>query len=118
MRCLPIWFFNTIDIGKSANDHDEIITASLRSNDKIGKDVLIFSGTSDNEPGAELSFDKYLKFSGSVRCVCHTISLLSKEPFESIPFLSTCISRINDLAAFINNHGKIASSLSSLQCEK
>ncbi len=41
----------------------------------LDKDVVVFSGTTDNEPAVALGVDRYLAFGGSVRCLCHTLSL-------------------------------------------
>lgn len=39
---------STLDLDKYADEHESIIRSALKSNDRIGSDVLIFPGTSKN----------------------------------------------------------------------
>ncbi len=75
LRTFPLCFFDTEEIGKTAEEHEAIITAAVRDNDKLGSDVLVISGTCDNEPSVALGVDRYLNFSGAVRCCCHALAL-------------------------------------------
>lgn len=50
MKSFPMHFLNTAYIGKTAGEHEPIKRSAVTNNEKIGKRVLIFSGTSDNEP--------------------------------------------------------------------
>lgn len=46
-------------MGKSANEHRAIIRPALGNNDKVGLEVLVFSGTSDNGPNVSFGMDQY-----------------------------------------------------------
>lgn len=74
LRTFPIFLFDTVDVGKWAKKHQQIISVAIVRSDRLDKDCLIFSVTFDNESFLALRVDKYLNFSGPVRCICHTIA--------------------------------------------
>ncbi len=91
--------FSTLKfLGKTASDHFDIITAALQSSAMLYKDVLVFSGTTDNEPAVALGVDRYLAFGGSVRCLCQTRSQAVNDAVTEGEFLSTVLRRIGDIA--------------------
>lgn len=57
MTTFPLCFFDTEDMGKSADDHKSVISDGISRNDKLGDDMLVFSGPSDNEPSVALAVD-------------------------------------------------------------
>ena len=79
--------------------------------------MLIFSGTSDNEPSVALGVDQYLNFSGSLRCICHTLSLAVNDAIDSIPFLKASLKQINDISNFLSKHHDINENIVSEQCK-
>ncbi len=88
-------------MGKSAEEHEAIITAAVRDNDKLGWDVLVFSGTSDNEPSVALGVDHYLNFSGAVRCCCHTLALAVNDAVRNCNSVTTFVQRINCISVYL-----------------
>ncbi len=50
LRTFLLCLFVTEEMGKSVEEHEAIITATVRDNEKLGLDCLVFSGISDNEP--------------------------------------------------------------------
>lgn len=71
------------------------MVASTSKNDKLGSNVAVISGTSDNDAATALGVDQFLNFSGSVRCVCHTLALVVNDAVEECPFLSDALIHIN-----------------------
>lgn len=117
LRSFPICFFDTVDLGKSSEDHRQIIQAAVDRSDKVGKNVLIFSATSDNEPAVALAIDRYLNFSGSVRCICHSLSLSINDACESTPFLVKVLDKIRAITMYVNQRGSTSSKLIYMQCK-
>lgn len=91
-------------MGKSADAHEVVISAAVMKNEKLGDAVLVFSGTSDNEPSVTLGVDQYLNFSGYVRCVCHTLAQGVNDAVCNGLFLSVLLNRINSISTKVNNH--------------
>ena len=50
MKSFPLSFLNTVDISKKDDNHEHKIKACINTDEKLGSDVLSFSGTSDNKP--------------------------------------------------------------------
>lgn len=67
VREFPLLFFDTEEICKSDETDDMNKVAAMNENDKLGGILLIFSGTSDNEPSVALGVYLFLSFSVSVR---------------------------------------------------
>eukprot|EP00171_Calliarthron_tuberculosum_P003336 IDg3336t1 len=116
LRTFPLCFFDTEDLGKSANEHEAVIAAAVHDNDKLGPDVLVFSGTSDNEPSVALGVDKYLNFSGAVRCCCHSLALAVNDAVRDCLFVTEVLQRINAISTYVNMHKKVSAKLVQLQC--
>lgn len=102
-------------MGKSANDHAEILSAVVTSNDNISKKVLAFSGTSDNKPRVAIGIDRYLKVSCSVHFLCHTPSLSVNSSVCSGSF-SFVLGQINIISTYFNQRAKVSTKLVKLQC--
>lgn len=68
MQCMPLCFFDTQDMGKTAEVYERIMRAAISSNDKLHSDVLLFSVNSDNEAAVALGVDCYLSFRGQIPC--------------------------------------------------
>ncbi len=105
-----------LSISKSAEEYEAIITAAVRDNDQLGSDVLVFSWASDNEPSVALGVDRYLNFSGAVRCCCHTLTLAVNEAVRNCNFVTTVLQRMNCISAYLNTHTKVGAKLVQLQC--
>lgn len=116
MRSMPLCFFATCDMSKTADDHEQIIAAAIKRNDKIGEHVLIFSGTSDNEAAVALGVDQFLNYTGPVRCICHTLSLAVNEACNSTPFHSSILEKINNISTYFNHHDTLSAKLIKHQC--
>eukprot|EP00171_Calliarthron_tuberculosum_P019953 IDg19953t1 len=82
------------EIGKSANDHEAIISAIFTRNGNLVQRVLVFSGTSDNESSVALRVDRYRNYSGAVRCICYTIHLAVNAAVHDTDFLSNVLMQI------------------------
>ncbi len=102
LRTFHFCFFDTEVMGKSAGQHEAITTAAVRDNDKLGSDALVFSETSDNEPSVALGVDRYLNFSGAVRCCCHTLALTVNDAVRNCNAATTALQRINCISAYLN----------------
>lgn len=114
MRTFLLCSFNTEKIGKSAEEHEKIIRGAVKSNDKLGEDVLIFSGTSDNEPSVALGVNLFLNFSGSVRFVCHSLTLAVNDAVRCCKFLILIHENINDICTYVKSHNKVGARLIQL----
>lgn len=118
LKSFPICFMNTVDIGKSAIEHESIIKSALRNNEKLGADVLIFSGTTDNEPSVALGMDQYLNFSGAFRCICHSLSLAVNDSIKDGDFLDACVNNIGKITNYLVMHKSVGAKLVELQCKE
>ena len=116
LRTFPVCFLDIQGMGKSADEHEAIISASLSSNDKIGKSVLVFSGTSDNEPSVVLGMDQYFNYSGSVRCIYHTLALAVNDAIETESFIKSALQRIISITRYMNRHKTVGARLLQMQC--
>ncbi len=65
LRTFPLYFFDTEEMGISAEEHEAMTTVAVRDNEKLRSDVLFFSGTIDNEPIVALGVDRSVNFSGA-----------------------------------------------------
>jgi len=116
LRCFPLCFFDTKDLAKYADDHERIIQASVKDNDKLSDNVLIFSGTSDTEAAVALGVDQYLNFSGSVCCICHVLALAVNDGVSDTSFIGIVLTQINSLVTYLKTHPKVNSKLMQVQC--
>lgn len=66
---ISVVFFETQEILEK-----KTITVSsvIPDNNELGKNVLAFSDTSNNEASVALGVVQYLNYNGSVGCICHT----------------------------------------------
>lgn len=117
MDMLPICFFNTEDIGKSGDDHAAILRAAVSRNDKLGDNVLMFTGTCDNEPAVCLGVDQFLGFSGGVRCIAHTLALAVNESVPDGSYTRGILNRINSITTYLNMHTGQLAKFFSLQAD-
>eukprot|EP00171_Calliarthron_tuberculosum_P014900 IDg14900t1 len=104
------------DMGKSSNDHAAIFSGAFNTYDKLGKNVLVFSGTSDNEPNVALGVDYYLNFRNSVRCICHTLALCVNSSVLTGDFIYSVLGQISNISTYVNQHTKVQTKLVKLQC--
>lgn len=86
-----------------------------KSTDKLGIDVLMFSGTSDNENSIDHGVDMFLNVSGSVRCICRSFSLEVNESISVGDFHDNVIRRINNTGNYVNHRLKVRAKLSFFQ---
>ncbi len=57
-----------------------------------------------------LGVDRYLSFSGGVRCCCHKLALAVNDAVRNCKFVTTVLQRINCIRAYLNKHTKRAPS--------
>lgn len=95
-------FLDTEEAGKTAYEHEAIISAVSKSNFKLGKAVLMFSDNSDNDSSVSFGVDLFLNFSGLVRCICHSLSPAVKESISVGDFLDDVLRRIEDISNHVN----------------
>lgn len=117
LKSFPLWFLDT-KVGKTAYEHKEIISYEAKSNEKLGKGVLMFSGTSDNEISVALGVYLFLNFSGSVRCISHSLSLAVNESTAVGDFLDDVLRRIDYISNYGNHRLKVGTKLVQLQCHE
>ncbi len=91
-RQFSFCLFGKEEMGKSEDEHESITTAAVRDNDKLVSDVVVASGTSDNEPREALGVNRYLNFSGAVRCYCHTLALAVDDAKRNYSFSQSSFS--------------------------
>ncbi len=115
LRTFPLCLFDTEDMGKSAEEYEAIITAAVRDSGKLGSDVHVFSGASDSEQSVALSVDRYLNFSGAVRCSCHTLALAVNDAMRTCNFVATVVQRIYRIGACLNTHTKVGARFVELE---
>jgi len=118
IKSFPLCFFNIEDMGKTANAHKAIMDAAISTNDKLGSNVVVMSGTSDNDPATALGVDQYLNFSGSIRCVCHTLALAINDAVLECTFLSDYLTKIGEITKYVNYRSKISAQIAELQCRE
>ncbi len=59
---------------------------------------------SDNEPSVALGVALFLNFSGSVRCVCHTLALAVDDSVGCCEFLLSVLECINAVRTYVKSH--------------
>jgi len=116
LKTFPLCFLSLEDLGKTANQHEAVMSAAITTNDKLGSNVVVMSGTSDNDPATALGVDQYLEFSGSVRCVCHTMALAVNDAVSECDFLTDALSQISEITKYVNYRPKISTQIAAHQC--
>lgn len=69
---------------------------------QLAKMCLFFSGTNDNERSVALGVEKVLNFSGAIRCICHTVSLVVNDAVDQVPYLQSVL----EIGTYLSNHKK------------
>lgn len=118
IKSFPLCFFNLEDMGKTANAHEAVMSAAISTNDKLAADVVIMSGTSDNDPATALGVDQYLDFSGPIRCLCHTLALAVNDAVSESTFLTYYLDRIAEITKYVNYRSKISAKIAEMQCRE
>lgn len=113
---MPLFFFDTGHMSKTAGDHEQIIADVIKRNNKIGENVFIFSGPSDNEAAVTLGVDQFLSYSGPVRFICHALSLAVNEVCNSTPVLSAILEKTNNISTHFNHHDTFSTQSIKYQC--
>lgn len=115
LQCFPLTFFDTGATGKTSDDHAAIMRAAVRENSRIGDNVMIFAGTSDNEASVALGVAKFVGFDSAVRCLCHTMALAVNAATQTSEVATCLLQRIADIATFLNERKEVARKLASAQ---
>lgn len=57
MKLFPLCFLNSEDMGKTANQHQAIMSAAIGTNAELGSEVVVICGSTDNDPATALGVD-------------------------------------------------------------
>lgn len=107
LKCIPICMLNTGTASKSAEQLRSIVTELLKQSMIVGSDnIRIHTATSDNEPAVGLACDLFTNFSGSVRCVVHTLALCVNDVFTTTSPWKAYMTHINKVTSYFNFHTK------------
>lgn len=115
LQVYPLTFFDTGDTGKSADEHEAILRAAVKDNNKIGDNVLIFAGTSDNEPAVALGVAQFLGFNSAIRCMCHTAALAVNDATQKNGIAVAVLERLNNIGTYLHEHKDKQRKLSAAQ---
>jgi len=116
-RTFPVSFFDTRDAAKTGMGHAAILRAATKDNPRLGEDVLIFSGTTDNEPAVALGMDIFLGFTGGLRCTVHSLGLVVNDVANTHRYLDELIVEITNITSYVNQRPKVGRLLHAAQLE-
>jgi len=115
---MPVSFFDTGDAVKDGPGHKRILEAALTDNPRLGDDVLIYSGVTDNEPAPALGMDLYLNFGGALRCNDHSLALVVIHAADESVYLNKLVAQVAAITTYVNKHPKIGRQLYAVQLEE
>ena len=89
----------------------------MSTNDKLGADVLVFAGTSDNELSVAPGVDLFLNYNNAVRCISHSFALAVNDAVREAGFVVNVLALFCAITSYMNNHAKVDVRLIKLQCD-
>lgn len=91
------------------------MVAAVKRNEIPYHEVLFFSGSSDNDPSVALGLDIFLNISGSVPCICYSLSISVNDAIRSSSFLMTVLERLQITRTYIKSYARLNTKSVQLQ---
>lgn len=107
VEILSFVFLNTEDMQKTADGHEAIMSAAIKATDKLGKQTKF---------APALGVDQFLDYSGAIRCICHSMTLVVNESATECGFLATLSKKINDIYDYLEDRPKVSTAIVAEQC--
>ncbi len=107
LRTVPISMLNIGSAAKNAEQLRSLLSALIEDSLIVRRAQLCYTVATDNEASMAKAADLFTNYTGSVRCVVHTVALVVKDVFSQTNCAwQNYMDFVNDVVTWFNHNTK------------